>query len=261
MGKAIYQIDYEAVKAVVRERYAVWIAIYAEIESRARQLQHNRLFPIDSSQHLLVMALFARTVSNTSAAILVLEHGYNVQCKTLLRTALESMFALAAIAKNPSMAESFAQSGDRETKRKVFKSRLWSESLRAPLASRFSSETFKKAEDIAKSKKAKIISTEEMAKMAGLHDWYLTAYTIFSDSVHGNIHDLEQQFVRSEDGEKIEGVRSGAIVDDLHGLYLCTSEVLLKGLEAMDNVFQLDTGEFRAGMMESLADVLKQHAG
>lgn len=72
---------------------------------------------------------------------------------------------------------------------------------------------------------------------------------------------MEQQFVRSEDGEEIEGVRSGAIVDDLHGLYLCASEVLLKGLEAMDNVFQVDTGEFRARMIESLADVAKQHAG
>lgn len=73
--------------------------------------------------------------------------------------------------------------------------------------------------------------------MAGLQDWYLTAYTIFSDAVHGNIHDLAQHFVRSEDGEEIEGVRSGAILDNLHGFYLCASEVLLKGLEAMDDIF------------------------
>jgi hypothetical protein len=261
MEKATYQIDYGAVKAIIKDRYAVWVAIHAEIESRARELQHNRLLRIDSLQHLLVMALFARTVSNTSAAILVAEHGYSAQSKALLRTALESMFALAAIAKNPSAAEAFVQSGDRETKRKVFKSRLWSQSLRTPLASRFSKETFKAAEDIANSTKAKIVSTEEMAKMAGLHDWYLTTYTIFSDAVHGNIHDLEQQFVRSEDGEEIEGVRSGATVDDLHGLYLCASEVLLKGLEAMDDVFQFDTGEFRASMMESLADALKRYVG
>lgn len=256
-----YQVDYGTVRAVVREKYVDWIAIYAQIESRVRELQNNRPFPVDSLQHLLVMALFARTVSNTSAAILVGEHGYSVQCKALLRTALESMFALAAIAKNPGMAETFVQSGDRETKRKVFKSRLWSKTLRASLESRFSSETFRKNEDIAKSTKAKIISTEEMAKMAGLHDWYLTAYTLFSDAVHGNIHDLEQQFVRSEDSGEIEGVRSGATVDDLHGLYLCASEILLKGLEAMDDVFQIDTGEFRAHMMERLTEVVTQHTG
>jgi hypothetical protein len=173
---------------------------------------------------------------------------------------LESMFTLAAIAKNASVAEKFAQSGDREIKRKVFKSHLWSQGLRAPVAPRFSSDTFKKAEDIAKSTKAKNISTEEMAKMADLHDWYLTSYTIFSDAVHGNIHDLEQQFIRSEYGDEIEGVRSGAIVDGLHGLYLCASEVLLKGLEAVDDVFQVDTGKFRARMMESLAGALEQHS-
>ena len=261
MGQATYQIDYGTVSAIIRERYATWVAAYSEIESHVRELQHKELFRIDGLQHLLVMALFARTVSNTSAAMLVVEHGYEVQCKTLLRTALESMFALAAIARDPSMAETFAQAGERELKRRVFKSRLWSQNLRSPLASRFNSETFKKAEDIAKSTKAKNISTEEMAKVAGLHDWYLTAYTIFSDAVHGNVHDLEQQFVRSEDGEEIEGVRSGAIVDDLHGLYLCASEILLKGLEAMDDVFQVDTGEFRARMMERLADAVHQYRG
>ncbi|GAB2570126.1 hypothetical protein ISP15_02645 [Dyella jejuensis] len=256
-----YQIDYGTVKAVVRERYAIWIAIYAEIESRARELQHDRSFPIDSLQHLLVMALFARTTSNTSAAMLVAEHGYKVQCMALLRTALESMFALAAITKDPSMAEAFVQSGDREIKRKIFKSHLWSKNLRAPLASRFGNETFKKAEGIAKSTKAKKMSTEEMAKVAGLHDWYLTAYTVFSDAVHGNIHDIEQQFVRSEYDDEIEGVRSGAIIDDLHGLYLCASEVLLKGLEAMDDVFQVDTRGFRARMMGNLADAMKHCPG
>lgn len=258
MKKATYQIDYETVKTVVSERYAIWIAIYTEIESRVRELQHNQRFRIDGLQHLLVMALFARTVSNTSAAMLVAEHGYEVQCKTLLRTALESMFALAATAKDPSMAETFTQAGERELKRKVFKTRLWSQNLRSPLKSRFNTETFKNAEDIAKTTKAKYVSTEEMAKMAGLHDWYLTAYTIFSDAVHGNIHDLERQFVRSEDGDEIEGVRSGAIVDSLDSLYLCASEILLKGLEVMDEVFQVDTGEFRARMMERLADAMSQ---
>lgn len=259
MEETTYKIDYEAVRAVVRDRYPIWIATYSEIESRARQLQHNHLIRVDGLRPLLIMALFARTVSNTSAAMFVAEHGYEVQSKTLLRTALESMFALAAIAKDPSMAEAFAQAGEREAKRKVFKSRLWSPELRSPLESRFNSETFKKAEDIAKTTKARNTSTEEMAKAAGLHDWYLTAYTVFSDAVHGNIHDLEQQFVRGKDDE-IEGVRSGAIVDNLHGLYLCASETLLKGLEVMDDVFQIDTGEFRVRMMERLVYAVGQHS-
>lgn len=247
------------VRSLVRERYAIWIDIYAEIESRVREVQHNRLFHVDGLQHLLVMALFSRTVSNTSAAMLVAEHGYEVQCKALLRPALESMFALAAITKDPRMAEAYAQAGERELKRRVFKSRLWSQDLRSPLESRFGGEAFKKAEDVAKSTKAKKISTEEMAKVAGLHDWYLTAYTLYSDAVHGNIHDLEQQFVRSEDGE-IEGVRSGAIVANLHGLYLCASEILLKGLEAIDDVFQVDTREFRTHMMERLATAVNEQS-
>src|SRR2546422_2812888 len=112
MGKMSYRIDYDAVKAGVRARYADWIAIYSEIESLVRERQHHEQFRIDGLQHLLVMALFARTLSNTSAAMLVAEHGYEVQCKTLLRTALESMFSLVAIANDPKMAEAFAQADE-----------------------------------------------------------------------------------------------------------------------------------------------------
>lgn len=158
------------------------------------------------------------------------------------------------------MAEAFVQSGERELKRKVFKSHLWSQNIRAPLASRFSSETFKKAKDIAKSTKTRSISTEEMAKLAGLHDWYLTVYTLFSDAVHGNIHDLDQQFIRSDYDGEIEGIRSGAIVDDLHGLYLCASEILLKGLESMDDVFRTDTKGFRERMLKKLATAVEQYS-
>ena len=261
MAIPTFQIDYATVKTVIKNKYAVWIAIYAEIESKTREIQHNRPLLIDGLQHLLTAALFARTVSNTSAAMLVAEHGYKVQCKALLRTALESVFALAAIVKDPNMADAFVESGERELKRKVFKSKLWSQHLRAPLAHRFSSETFKKANDIAKSTSAKSISTEEMAKVAGLHDWYLTAYTMFSDAVHGNIHDLDQQFVRSDHDDEIEGIRSGALVDDLQGLYLCASEILLKGLEAMDDVFKIDTQNFREDMLTNLASAVELDSG
>lgn len=253
----MYQVDYPRVRAIVRKRYAVWLDAYAEIESRCRQAQHGQVLRIDGQHHLLIMALFARTVSNTAAAMLVAEHGYNVQGKSLLRTALESMFVLAAIAKNSTMAEAYVQSGEREIKRKVNKTRFWSDGLRSTVQSRFASEGFKASSKIAKSTTARSFSIEEMAKVAGLHDWYLTAYSLFSDAVHGNIHDLEQQFIRNEDDGEIEAIRSGAIVDHLEGLYLCACEILLKGLEVMDETFQIDTKDFRGNMMGRLAQAVQ----
>ncbi len=84
---------------------------------------------------------------------------------------------------------------------------------------------------------------------------------MFSDAVHGNIHDLDQQFVRSDHDDEIEGIRSGALVDDLQGLYLCASEILLKGLEAMDDVFKIDTQNFREDMLTNLANAVEQDSG
>lgn len=253
-----FQIESETARATVREKYAIWIAAYQKIESRVRELQHKQSFHVDGLQHLLVMTLFARTATNTSAAMLVAEYGYEVQCKTLLRTALESLFALVAIAKNKSMAEAFVRAGERELKRKVFKTYLWSEDLKSQQEHRFNNESFKHAVGIAKSTKAENISTEEMAKIAGLYDWYLTSYTVFSDAVHGNIHDLEQHFIRGTESEEIEGVRSGGMAtSNLHGLYLCASEILLKGLESLDDVFHTSTAEFRSSMMEHLSRAVR----
>jgi hypothetical protein len=248
------------VRAIVKVRYGDWIAIYSEIESLIRERQHHEVFRIEGSQQLLVMVLFTRTLSNTSAAMLIAEHGYEVQCKSLLRTALESLFSLVAIAKDPKMAEAFEQAKERELKRRVFKTQLWSEWLRSTAEGNLNSDNFRKFEDIAKSTKAKSISTEEMAKAAGLHDWYLTCYSLFSASVHGNLEDLEQQYVLNDDGTTVEGVRSGAITDNLHGLYLCASEILLKGLEVMEDVFQVDTAEFRSIMMGRLAEAFARHS-
>ena len=253
MSKKSYLLNYDLVRAAVNEKYLDWIAIYSEVESLVREQQFNKEFRVEGLQHLLVMVLFTRTLSNTSAAMLLAEHGYKVQCETLLRTGLESLFSLVAIANNPKMAESFAQASERELKRRVFKSKLWSQDLKATVESRFNTENFKKVESIAKSTKAKSISTEEMAKAAGLHDLYLTAYTLFSGSVHVNIKELEKQFVLNEDDSEIVGIQSGAIINDLDGLYLIACEILLKSLEAMEITFHIDTKEFRSQIMERLA--------
>jgi hypothetical protein len=261
MSKGSYRIDYDRVRAIVRAKYANWIAIYSEIESLVREKQRHEQFHLEDLQQKLVMALFGRTLSNTSAAMFLAEHGYEVQCKIVQRTALEALFSLVAIAGDSKIAEAFAQAQERELKRRVFKSKLWSKELRSTVESRLNSDTFRKVEDLAKSTKAKNISTEEMAKAAGLHDWYLTAYTVYSASVHANIIDLEEQYVLSEDGSEIVGMRSGAIVDNLHGLYLNASEILLKGLEVMETVFQVETKEFRSHMLKRLVDAMAEHNG
>jgi hypothetical protein len=52
-------------------------------------------------------------------------------------------------------------------------------------------------------KDIKKLSTEEWAKKAGLHDIYLTAYTILSGTVHVKISDLEQYTDANDNGDII----------------------------------------------------------
>lgn len=248
-----YRINYTAVRKAVHAKYSDWLTTYASIEEKARETQHRLEVGRDNLRELLVAVLFARTIANTASAVLVVEHGYDVQGRALLRAAMESLFSLVAIEKDPEQAEKFVVADEQERKRMLNKSRAWSApALKAKAQHIATDEKLEEIEKTIEATNAKRISTESMAIAAGLHDWYLTAYALFSASVHSNVRDLERHLVLTEDNE-IEEIRNEPIIEELDRLLLTASELLLKGLESLDVVFGLNSENFRSHAYERLA--------
>lgn len=247
-----YTIDYGSVRAAVRERYPDWVALYTEVESKARALQHEPKVHRENVQELLVAVLYARTLATVTAAMLTAEHGYDVQCRVLLRSAMEVLFSMVAIAKDAELAEAFVLADEAERRRMLRKSRSWSSpKLQKQAALHATDEKLREIEEGIEAANAKPIKVEEMAKAGGLHDWYLTAYAVFSSSVHNNVRDLERHLVVTADRE-IEAIRNEPVTEQLDKLFLTAIEILLKAMEALSLVFNLDTKRFHAKAIEKL---------
>ncbi|MCU7812047.1 MAG: hypothetical protein KZQ77_12540, partial [Candidatus Thiodiazotropha sp. (ex Notomyrtea botanica)] len=195
-------------------------------------------------QALLTVILFSRILSNVAASTVVIEIGYETQGRVLLRVAMESMFTLIAIEKHPELVDQFIHADELERKRMLNKARMWTmPTLKAQAELHATDEKLTKIQESIDELGARKISIEDYAKAAELHDWYLTAYSVFSASVHSNVRDLQKHFALSKDGEIAE-ILNEPILISLDRLYLSASEILLRSLESVTITFKLDISEF-----------------
>lgn len=196
------------VKKTVRERYKAWSNLTEEVNHFAVKTQHILEIDINADQELLVATLFSRTLANVQAAIILVENGMDVQARVLLRAAMDSLFSLAAISKSKDVAEEYILADERERKRMLSKAEKWSTSdLKSQFDGISTQKIRGKIEEKIEKTGAKLISSESMSIKAGLHDWYLTAYSVFSASVHSYVRDLEKHLVVDKSG-KIEMLKN-----------------------------------------------------
>jgi hypothetical protein len=190
-----------AVAKLIRNRYAPWIAAFARANRYGVELQHSIQVDGGNRQHVLAACLFARTLSNAQAAVILLGRGMEPQTRAMLRTTLESLFALAAVVTDPALADRFTFAHHIEQRRMFFGAREWtSPELKERAAAAATDDKLKEIEAHISETEAKKISAEALAKAAGLHEWYLTAYGLLSWAVHSTVGDLERHVVYADDG-------------------------------------------------------------
>lgn len=250
-----YRFDYSAVRAAVRARYSEWICVYSQVETKTRALQHEIEIERDNLQELLIAVLYVRTLATVSAAMVIAECGFDVQSRMLLRSAMETLFSMRAIEKDSAIAEAFTRADELERKRMLRKARsLSAPDLRAEAALHATDEKLREIDEAVKAADVKRLSVEELAKAAGLHDMYLTAYAVFSGSVHGNVRDLERHLLMTDDGD-IDGIRNEPVLEELDKLFLTGTEILLQALVALSSIFGLNTERFRVGIVTRLQEL------
>ena len=253
-----YMFNYDAVGDAIRRKYDEWVKVYQQIEFETRELQHQIEVHRPNLYEVLVTVLYTRMLSNVSAAILVLERGFDVQCRILLRAAMDSMFNLAAIANSPEQGQKFVAADSIERKRMFNKTLSCSSPTLDTMVSEDTiDERLREVEAAILELDAKRISYEDMARAAGLHDWYLTVYAVFSASVHSNVGDLKRHLAISKDGEN-EAIRNESIPDELDILYLTGSEILLKGIEVIGQVFKVNNESFLAEKISTLEELTER---
>ncbi len=223
----------DGVRSHVREKYTAWRDLLLRVNRLAVASQHSIDIHTDSNVERYSAVLYARTLTTTQASILLLEIGLVSQARILLRSALETLFALGAIAKDQNVVDNLVEGHAAEQKRAARNIELWQHSELKKIAD--AERASGRLQSILNSS-GTALSTFDLAQKAGLEDWYRTVYMVFSWPVHGAGVDLNRHVVVGEDGNTTE-FRNEPEVDGQESSWMCAVEVLLKAIQALAAVF------------------------
>lgn len=224
---------FDDVRAAIRWRYSEQRTLLLQINRLSVKNQHSLEIHREDKREVYAAVLFARTLSTTQGAVHMLERGLVPQARTLLRAALETLFALTAIANDPPVVDKLIETYNVERARAARNVGLWKDpGLREIAAAEKASGRLRQFLDSS----AATISTLTLAQKGGLEDWYRTVYMILSWSVHGTAIDLERHIVLGGDGDIAE-FRNEPEVDNQRSSWECAIEVQLKALRALRKIF------------------------
>jgi hypothetical protein len=86
---------------------------------------------------------------------------------------------------------------------------------------------------------AKKLTTEELSKLAGMHEWYTTDYALLSKATHTNVRDLEV-YLSLDDAGELQHLRYAPSIEEIPNLILTAAHVILIAADAVAGVFKID---------------------
>lgn len=210
------------------------------------------------TDHLLSSILYSRTISTYQAFLLLFQRGMQQQARIMLRCIFETLFALVAIQKNKHYSKKLIEA-DEIDRFKSFKKIIKYKARQSP-----HDELIKEVEALAaaskkivEGKKLHQITVAENAEKAGLLDWYDTAYSLLSGTVHASVRSLQDALVL-DDGNDIVSLKNEPEIDDFEHLSATAIEAVLYAVVAIGEIFGIDVTEFTSKTHAELKELLKE---
>jgi hypothetical protein len=245
--------SFDEVHHAVRNQYASYRDILMRLNEQCVSAQYELSINVDAPRELLGGTLFARTLTSSQAAIILLEHGLPAQAQTVLRSALESLFALAAIEEKPELALPLAQSQEANKKSLADKMLQWqSAELKASLSAQADEV---KLREIA-SNRTRNFNTFQLADAAGMMDWYLSIYTLLSFPAHSTVSDLVSHLVTDDHGD-IAQLKNEPDLENQESTWAFAIEIQIRAAKAVCGIFGINTIEVQAHA-NALRDLVAQ---
>jgi hypothetical protein len=217
-----------------RRRYHDWFILSEDFNRYCMQLL-PKLAHKNRQEHLVV-ALFIRLLSIFESSIILAERCMMNETKVQLRAMMEALFTLKAISIDETMAERYYDNNILEKLKNLRRyKRYGSDALLKGL------DLDKRIEELDEIKKQKSIvplTFEELAQKAGLSEFYVTAYSVLSWTVHSNVIDIGQ-YIRGESDEEIEEVSWHPQIEELDMLLLTAMECAVIAVRAVNELFAL----------------------
>lgn len=225
------------VRSEVRTRYRDFTTLLGQLNRQCVAAQYELSLNLSDPSHVLAASYFVRTLATTQASAILLEHGLVAQSKAVLRTALEALFALAALEARPEMAIQLAQTQQADKRSLADKMLRWqAEDLKASRDSRIPEGEL---QDL-KASEAREFKTFQLAETAGMLDWYLSLYALLSHPAHSTVSDLTAHLVTDGDGS-IVAIKNEPQFEGQESAWAFIIEVQLRAAKAVVNMFAVES--------------------
>lgn len=238
---------FDEVRTAIRARYGAWRELLLQVNGECVRAQHAIEVNSHDPRQLLAAVLFARTLASTQAGVLLLEHGLLAQARTMLRAAIETLFQLGAIYREPFVTSKIINAHDADRRTIADRMLRWkSEEPRDAIRNEISEDEL----HALKASKAAGLNVYELACKAEMEEWYLTLYSLLSFPTHGAISDLRSHVVENDDG-LIQELRNEPEINEQESSWGYAIEIQIKAADALVGVFgspKIDTASFRTSL-------------
>jgi hypothetical protein len=217
--------------------YKEWFNLYESINRYCWGLTSRLKFHSDNRQEYFTLALFLRMLSVFEGSYVLIERGMVSETKILLRTLMETLFSLCAVAKDKDAAERFYQ-GHNYLKYKALKKMLESHSPAIIPNEIDHSKRLAELKNLAQTKKSKPLSVEDWATKAGLHDFYASAYIYFSWTAHSNVMEIGQ-LLQGESDDSVRKIVLSPNFEEVYRYLMTGIECIVIALGSINELFHL----------------------
>jgi hypothetical protein len=223
--------------------------------ARARQINrdcHELLFAAEINKRdpkeLLCATLFARALEHYQATLILLGTDLIASAKVALRATIESVFAIRAVATHKDVWRAFINDDLFQRRKLIRKAQQHDHINLRELCKAVTPDIIERLEQQIKDAGTNQLKTEDLSKLAGMHDWYTTTYALLSKATHTNVRELEAYLTLDESGE-FQDLRYAPSTEEIPHLILTVADCILVAADAVAGLFEID---FQAKMREHL---------
>ena len=234
-------------------------AASARLFPQAEQINHDchkLLFSVtphnEDGREVLVTVTFIRALEHYQAAVLLLEGGLIAPAKVAIRATLEAVFTARAIAASDEALKAFITADHVQRRKLIRKAQQHDHTNFEELRAAISPKLIDEIEAEIKATDAKPLSAERLSELAGMHDWYTTAYAMLSMATHSAVRELEC-YLLVDASDKIKSLEYAPSLDEVPWLLLIVAHCMLLGGDAIAKTFGVPF-DAKAGHVKFIED-------
>lgn len=225
-----------------RRKFSEWFALCSLVNRYGIGIIPRMGYHPDNRQEYLCAALFLRVLSTFEATVILTKRCMLDEARMILRALMEALFALRAIALDAEMAEAFYQNNLNLKLKALHKYKDSHSDDEIPHGVDVDKRVAELKEQV-NVRGVSSVSVEKLARKAKLYDYYTSAYTVLSWTVHSNILDIASSYMAGRSDDYIEMVQLSPQMEEADKLLMSALECVVRALQSVNELFRLNAEE------------------